>query len=192
VVNEPLNDDGTLRATVWEQALGPNYIARALKWAHDADPQARLYINDYNIEGSGPKADAMLALVQSLKANDVPINGVGFESHLALQSGFPANMQQNLARFAAVPVEIAISQADVRMILPATPTLLAQQASFFGQLMQDCLSLPQCKSFTLWEYTDKYSWVPGFFTGQGEATPWDQNLQPKPAVNALSSALLDH
>jgi endo-1,4-beta-xylanase len=189
VVTEPFNDDGTLRATIWEQALGPDYIAQVLVWAHEADPQANLYINDFNIEFAGPKADAMLALVKSLKANQVPINGVGFESHLGLQFGFPTNMQQNLARFAAVPVDIAISEADVRMILPATPDLLAQQASFFAQLMQGCLSLPQCRSFTLWEYTDKYSWVPGFFKGQGAATPWDENLQPKPAFTSLINAL---
>jgi endo-1,4-beta-xylanase len=189
VVTEPFNEDGTLRATIWEQALGPDYIAQVLVWAHDADPQANLYINDYNIEFAGPKADAMLALVKSLKANQVPINGVGFESHFGLQFGFPTNMRQNLGRFAAVPVNIAISEADVRMILPATPDLLAQQASFFAQMMQDCLSLPQCRSFTLWEYTDKYSWVPGFFKGQGAATPWDENLQPKPAFTSLINAL---
>jgi GH35 family endo-1,4-beta-xylanase len=51
-------------------------------WAHEADPDAQLYINDYNLEGIGPKADAMLGLVKGLKANHVPINGVGFESHL--------------------------------------------------------------------------------------------------------------
>jgi endo-1,4-beta-xylanase len=87
---------------------------------------------------------------------------------------------------------IAITEADVRVILPATPALLAQQASIFGQLMQDCLSLRQCKSFTLWEYADKYSWVPGFFKGQGAATPFDESLQPEPAFTALSTTLLNH
>jgi len=192
VVTEPLNEDGTLRSTIWSNALGPGYIAQALKWAHEADPHAKLYINDFNIEGTGPKSDAMLALVKSLKANHVPIDGVGFESHLALQFGFPVNMQQNLARFAAVPVKIAISEADVRMILPATPDALAQQANVFSELMQACLSVQQCKSFTVWEYTDKYSWVPGFFTGQGAATLYDQNLVPKPAFAAVTDTLVNH
>lgn len=51
VVNEPFNEDGTLRSTIWEQALGPNYIADVLTWAHKADPQTKLFLNDYNIEG---------------------------------------------------------------------------------------------------------------------------------------------
>jgi len=189
VVNEPLNEDGTLRATIWLQQLGPGYIAQALRWAHEADPKPKLYINDFNIEGAGAKSDAMLALVKNLKADGVPINGVGFEAHLGLQFSFPTDMQQNLARFGALHVQVAITEADVRMILPATPELLAAQASYFVDLLQACRSVRQCKSFTLWEYTDRWSWVPGFFTGQGAATPFDENLQPKPAYFALSNAL---
>src|SRR5258707_2196655 len=52
----------SLRSTIWEQALGPNYFADALRWTHEADPHAKLFLNDYNIEGAGPKSDAMYAL----------------------------------------------------------------------------------------------------------------------------------
>jgi len=190
VVNEPLNEDGTLRANFWLNELGPGYIAQALRWAHEADRRPKLYINDFNIEFTGAKSDAMLALVKNLKADGVPINGAGFEAHLALQFPFPTDMQQNLARFGALHIQVAITEADVRMILPASPEKLAAQASYFDDLLQACLGVRQCKSFTLWEYTDRYSWVPGFFTGQGAATPFDENLQPKPAYFALSNALL--
>jgi endo-1,4-beta-xylanase len=61
VVNEALNEDGTLRPTIWLNALGPGYIADAFRWAHQADPHARLYYNDYNLESIGPKSDAALA-----------------------------------------------------------------------------------------------------------------------------------
>lgn len=191
VVNEPFNEDGTLRSTIWSNALGPNYIAQALWWTHLADPHAKLFLNDFNIEGLGAKSDAMYALVKSLKAQHVPIDGVGFETHLGLQFGLPANIQQNMQRFAALGLEISITEMDVRMILPATPDLLAQQASVYAQLMQDCISVPRCVDFTVWEYTDKYSWVPGFFTGQGSADIYDENFNPKPAYFSLIDAL-DH
>ena len=189
VVNEPFNDDGTMRATIWYNALGPGYIADALRWAHEADPHARLCLNDYNIEGIGAKSNAMYTLVQSLKQQGVPIDCIGFETHLGLQYGLPSNIQGNLQRFADLGLDVSITEMDVRMILPATPALLAQQASVYAQLMQDCLAVSRCVDFTVWEYTDKYSWVPGFFKGQGSATIYDENLQPKPAYQALLSTL---
>ena len=64
VVNEAFNEDGTLRDTIWLRQLGPGYIAKAFRWAHQADPHAKLYYNDYNLESIGPKSDAALALVQ--------------------------------------------------------------------------------------------------------------------------------
>lgn len=188
VVNEPFNEDGTLRATMWEQALGPNYIADALRWAHEADPHAKLFLNDFNIEGIGPKSDAMYALVKSLIAQHVPIDGVGFETHLGLQFGLPA-MQPNLQRFADLGLDVDITEMDVRMILPVTPALLAEQASWYSQVMQACIAVRRCVDFTVWEFTDKYSWVPGFFTGQGAADIYDENLNPKPAYTALLDTL---
>lgn len=188
VVNEPFNEDGTLRATIWEQALGPNYFADVLRWAHEADPHAKLFLNDYNIEWIGPKSDAMYALVKSLKEQHVPIDGVGFETHLGLQYGLPG-MQDNLQRFADLGLDVSITEMDVRMILPATPDLLATQASWYAQVMQACIAVRRCVDFTVWEYTDKYSWIPGFFTGQGAADIYDENLAPKPAYAALIDAL---
>jgi endo-1,4-beta-xylanase len=188
VVNEPFNGDGTLRSTIWEQALGPNYIADVLKWTHQADPEAKLYINDFNIEFPNSKSDGMYALVKSLLGEDVPIDGVGFETHLGLQFGLPP-MQQNLQRFADLGLEVSITEMDVRMILPATPALLAEQASWYNQVLQECIAVRSCVDLTVWEYTDKYSWVPGFFKGQGAADIYDQNLQPKPAYFSLLNAL---
>src|SRR5438067_3680567 len=77
VVNEPFNEDGTLRQDVFYQAMGSGYIADALRTAHAADPNARLYLNDYNIEGTSAKSDGMYNLVKSLLAQGVPVNGVG-------------------------------------------------------------------------------------------------------------------
>src|SRR5262249_56673758 len=109
-------------------------------------------------------------------------------THLALQFPLPS-MQQNLQRFADLGLEVSITEMDVRMILPATPALLAEQASWYAQVLQECIAVPSCVDFTVWEYTDKYSWVPGFFTGQGAADIYDENFVPKPAYGALIQAL---
>jgi endo-1,4-beta-xylanase len=189
VVNEAFNEDGTYRQTLWYNTLGPGYIADALRWAHEADPHAKLYVNDYNIEGIGPKSDAYYNLVKSLKAQHVPIDGVGVQGHLALQFGFPANVQENLQRFADLGVDTAVTELDIRMLLPSDDTKLATQATWYGDVTKACLAVRRCVGITIWDYTDKYSWIPGFFTGEGAATPYDENLQPKPAYFAIRDAL---
>jgi endo-1,4-beta-xylanase len=189
VVNEAFNEDGTLRDTIWLRALGPDYIAKAFIWAHKADPHARLYYNDYNLESIGPKSDAALALVKQLKARHVPIDGVGFQGHLGIQYPYPDTFGDNLQRFAAAGFDVAITEADVRMVLPVTPEKLATQATYFGDMMRSCVAVRRCVTFTLWGFTDKYSWVPGFFAGEGAATPLDEAFQAKPAYFALRDAL---
>jgi endo-1,4-beta-xylanase len=189
VVNEAFNEDGTLRQTIWLNALGPGYIADAFRWAHQADPHAKLYYNDFNLESIGPKSDAALALVKQLQAQHVPIDGVGFQGHLSIEFPYPDTFGANLQRFAAAGVDVAITEGDVRMVLPVTPEKLATQATYFGNMMRGCVAVRRCVSFTLWGFTDKYSWVPGFFAGEGAATPLDESFQPKPAYFALRDAL---
>ena len=81
VVNEPFADDGEWRKSIWWDAMGPDYVAIALKAARAADPDAKLYVNDYNVETEGPKMRALYDLVASLKAAGAPIDGVGLQSH---------------------------------------------------------------------------------------------------------------
>ncbi|GAA2395641.1 endo-1,4-beta-xylanase [Dactylosporangium salmoneum] len=190
VVNEPFNDDGTLRTSPFSTAMGVGYIADALRTARAADPDAKLYINDYNTDGLGAKSDAMYNLVKSLQAQGVPIDGVGFQGHLAIQYGFPSQMQQNLQRFADLGVDVAITELDVRMVLPRDATKDATQATYYSNVVKACVAVTRCVGVTIWDYTDKYSWVPNTFSGQGAALPWDENLAKKPtAYNAIVSAL---
>nr|BFE61924.1 hypothetical protein GCM10020063_064500 [Dactylosporangium thailandense] len=191
VVNEPFNDDGTFRSTSpFYTAMGSDYIADAFRTARAADPDAKLYINDYNTDGQGAKADAMYNLVKTLKAQGVPIDGVGFQAHLAIQYGFPTNMQANLQRFADLGVDVAITELDVRMVLPRDATKDATQATYYNNVVKACVAVTRCVGITIWDYTDKYSWVPSTFSGQGAALPWDENLAKKPtAYNAIVTGL---
>jgi endo-1,4-beta-xylanase len=192
VVNEAFNEDGTLRDTIWFDALGPGYIAKAFRWAHEADPHAKLYYNDYNLESIGPKSDAALALVQDLKRHDVPIDGVGFQGHLDTQYPYPDTFGDNLKRFAAAGVDVAITEADVRFFLPVTDEKLATQATYFAGMMKSCIAVRRCVSFTEWGLDDGHSWVPGFFTGEGAATLFAESYQPKPAYFAIRDLLARH
>ncbi len=189
VLNEAWGDDAQLRPTIFLNALGPGYIADVFRWAHQADPTAKLYYNDYNIEGINAKSDAVYNMVKDLRRQGVPIHGVGVQGHLGVQFGFPGDVAQNLSRFAALGLETAVTEADVRMILPPDNAKIQAQAQGFNVLLQGCLLAPRCVTFTLWGFTDKYNWVPGVFAGQGAATPLDENFGQKPAWSALKNTL---
>jgi endo-1,4-beta-xylanase len=189
VVNEIFNDDGTWRDSIWLRNLGPGYVADAFRWAHQADPKAKLFLNDYNNEGLSAKSDAYYALVKQLKAQGVPVQGYGIQGHLAVQYGVPGDVLANLRRFEKLGLQTAFTEVDVRMPLPADPIKVQAQAQGFTALLQACLLADKCVSYTLWGFTDRYSWVPGVFAGEGSATPYDENLNPKPAYAALRDTL---
>ncbi|MEV7404117.1 endo-1,4-beta-xylanase [Streptomyces sp. NPDC091267] len=189
VVNEPFNEDGTFRTSPFYAAMGSDYIATALRAAHAADPDARLYLNDYNIEGLGAKSDAMYALVSELLDEGVPLDGVGMQAHLAVQYGFPYEMRANMQRFADLGLDVAVTELDVRVQLPADAAEVATQSTYYRRVVEDCLAVERCVGITVWDYTDKYSWVPGTFPGEGAAGLYDENLQPKPAYDAVRTAL---
>ncbi len=189
VVNEIFNDDGTWRDSIWLRNLGPGYVADAFRWAHQADPKVKLFLNDYNNEGVNAKSDAYYQLVKQLKAQGVPVHGYGVQGHLAVQYGVPADTLTNLRRFSKLGLQTAFTEVDVRMPLPADPIKVQAQAQGFTALLQACLLADRCVSYTLWGFTDRYSWVPGVFDGEGSATPYDENLSPKPAYAALRDTL---
>ncbi|KAG9224612.1 hypothetical protein CCMSSC00406_0002237 [Pleurotus cornucopiae] len=184
VINECLNDDGTFRQSVFFDTLNTSFIATALRAARAADPQAKLYINDFNIEGQGPKSTAMVNLVKSLQAQKVPIDGIGIQAHL-LVGGVPPTLLANLKQFTALGVEVAITELDVRMTLPVTAALLAQQRRDYQTVISACQAVKGCIGVTVWDFSDKFSWVPGAFTGQGAACPWDENMVRKPAIDGI-------
>ncbi len=185
VVNEALDEDGTLRRTLWLTHLGPGYIADAFRWAHRADPSAKLYLNDYNVEWNAPKIEGTLNLIKELQAQRVPIHGMGFQGHLGIQYDYPGDWANVMRRFAALRLEIAVTELDVRMVLPVTPEKLATQAEYYSRALTDCLSVRACREFTVWGFTDRHSWVPGWFDGEGSACLLDENLAPKPAYDRL-------
>jgi endo-1,4-beta-xylanase len=190
VVNEPFEENGSFRQDVFYRAFGGGvqYIADALRTARAADPAAKLYVNDYNVEGLGSKSDGMYNMAKQLLAQGAPLDGVGFESHFIVGQ-VPSSLQANMQRFADLGLDVAITELDDRMTTPASSQNLQQQATDDANIVKACMAIAHCPGITQWNVSDAGSWIPGTFPGYGAATLFDSNYQPKPAYNAVLNAL---
>jgi endo-1,4-beta-xylanase len=197
VVNEAFNDDGTMRHTIWYDqpgigaGSGTKYIEQALRWAHEADPNAKLFYNDYDAEEMNKKSDAIYAMAEDFKKRGVPLDGIGFQTHITLKFDDPAKLvsyARNLERFAKLGLELHITELDIRLADSSTSSLAAQ-ARLYGEITSLCVQQPQCKVLQTWGFTDKHSWIPGFFKGYGWALLWDDRYQKKPAYEVVHDAL---
>ena len=198
VVNEAFNDDGSMRSTVWFDApgiglKGTGYIEQALRWAHAADPKALLFYNDYSAEWVNPKSDAIYKMVQDFKSRGVPLDGIGLQMHLTADAPPLPGMEANIKRITDLGLQVQITELDVRLPLdtggkPAEGAL-ATQAQIYRDIVALCLKYPKCTAIQTWGFTDKYSWVPGSFRGTGAALEFDAAYQPKPAYDAIQTAL---
>jgi endo-1,4-beta-xylanase len=197
VANEIFQENGQLRTqdNIWIRELGPGIIADAFRWAHEADPSAELFLNDYNVDGVNAKSDAYHALARDLLAQGVPLHGFSTQAHLSLQYGFPGDLEDNLRRFDALGLATAITELDVRMRPEngdrPSEAQLARQAEYYQRALQACLNVEGCGSFTIWGFTDKYSWVPHTFEGEGHATVMTDGFERKPAFHTLLDTLAE-
>lgn len=132
----------------------------------------------------------MVKLVKNLQSQGVLIHGIGFESHLKLNGFSASDLQTNMERFTALGLEVAITELDIRIQLPASDSDLAQQKIAYTNVVGACMKVSGCVGVTIWDYTDKvrskaysvlhdlivlqYSWIPSTFSGYGAACPWDE------------------
>ena len=181
VVNEALEADGTMRNSVWFEAMGEEYIDMAFRRTRALDPDAVLLYNEFDVSFDGPKSDGMFALMQRLIADDVPIDGVGFQMHFTTSFDRFDEVAANLQRFADLGLDVYITELDVAMEPGATTD---QQAAVFADAVSICLAQPACQAAQIWGFTDRYSWL-----GDREALVLDRNYQAKPAYRALQNVL---
>lgn len=198
VVNEAFNDDGPMRSTVWFDApgiglKGTGYIEQALRWAHAADPQALLFYNDYSAEWVNPKSDAIYKMAQDFKSRGVPLDGIGLQMHLTVNTQPLSGMEANIKRITDLGLQVQITELDVRLPIDTggkpADAAPATQAQIYRDIVALCLKYPRCTAIQTWGFTDKYSWVPGSFRGTGAALEFDAAYQPKPAYDAIQTAL---
>ena len=184
VVNEAFEDDGTYRNSTWFQAMGPDYIDIAFRQARQSAPNARLLYNEYDVSWYGPKFDSMYSMLQSLKDNGTPINGVGFQMHVFASFDQYDEVIANFEKVANLDLDIYITELDVSISDGATEQ---QQAEVYRRIMDICLEQERCKGFQIWGFTDMYSW-------RREYNPLilDEAYQPKPAYWALQQRLTEN
>jgi endo-1,4-beta-xylanase len=192
VVNEAIADDGLYRDNLWHRKMGRRYIDIAFHAAHEADPNALLFYNDYGIERTSQHAEATSELIADLLQRDVPVHGIGLQMHLDI-----ADVDQTrellpaMERLADLGLRVHVTELDVRMKLNGAPTpeQLAVQAEVYRRVLAACLDSPRCDSLGLWGFMDRHSWIPHFYKGKGAALIFDEEYRKKPSYHAMAVEL---
>ena len=212
VVNEAVNDDGTLRQSLWLKIIGEDFIAKAFEYAHEADPNAELYYNDYSLEIPAKRKGA-IELIKSLQAKKIPIKAVGLQGHDNLT--FPSLDEQDktITEFANLGIKVNITELDVSVLpdpegfngaevtmnfetqeklnpykngLPdeMQKKLANRYAELFGIFLKHHKDISR---ITFWNVTDKESWLNNFPVRGRTNYPllFDRDGKTKPAFDAV-------
>jgi endo-1,4-beta-xylanase len=212
VVNEALKEDGTLRDSLWLKIIGEDYIAKAFEFAHEADPQAELYYNDYSLENE-PKRRGAIKLIKNLQTKGIPIKAVGLQGHNNLT--FPTLEQQDktISEFAELGIKVNITELDVSVLpdpegfsgaevtlnfemkeklnpyqkgLPdeMQKKLADRYAALFRIFLKHHQSIDR---ITFWNVTDGDSWLNHFPVRERTNYPllFDRQGMPKPAFESV-------
>ncbi|MEV8100770.1 endo-1,4-beta-xylanase, partial [Kitasatospora sp. NPDC085879] len=176
VVNEAFADGGSgqHRSSVFQNVLGNGFIEEAFRTARNTDPSAKLCYNDYNIENwTDAKTQGVYNMVKDFKSRGVPIDCVGLQSHFGA-GGPPASFQTTLSNFAALGVDVQITELDIAQA----------STTAYTNAVQNCLNVARCTGITVWGIRDSDSWR----TGENPLL-FDNNGNKKPAYNAVLTAL---
>ena len=206
VVNEVLDTKGggMRTSSPFYQKMGTDYIGLAFRTARRADPDVKLFINDFGTERDTAKLNALLALVDSLRREDVPIDGIGFQWHQ--QMGDDTNtVRQTLRKAAATGLLIHVSELDLifnthndeagggtEHVQAVTPAMLEDQAERFeslARLYREEVPAAQQYGITFWDFTDRDTWIKGFFDMGDWPTVFDEELARKPGYYGFRRGL---
>jgi len=199
VVNEALAPDGSLANNIFLRKIGPCYIEKAFRYAHEADPSAILIYNDNKVEGGvdGPnpqKAEGYYKLLQSLVKNKVPIHAAGMQSHFNAggvgvnRVPSPFAVKQQIHRIGNLGLKVHFSEMDVRVSqLPLNLQNLAQR-QIYHDIIAAALTEPAFDGVWLWGFTDRHTWVKNFYYDDSPLV-LDEMYQKKEAYIGLLDAL---
>jgi endo-1,4-beta-xylanase len=194
-IHEPRTSNNPARSQREARSSQPySYIELCFRWAHRADPDALLFYNDAEAETINPKSDAIYAMVRDFRQRGVPIDGIGFQMHVANLHADVASISANIKRFTALGVQVHITEMDIAVPVDsngdARPQDLQLQADIYRQIAAACLSHSGCTAIQTWGFTDKYSWIGSHSKHtQGAALLFDGKYQAKPAYDALRRTL---
>jgi len=213
VVNEALNEDGTMRQSTWMKIIGDDYVARAFEYAHEADPKAELYYNDYSLENE-PKRKGAVELVKKLKAQGLTVTAIGTQHHDNMNWPSVELIDATIAAFKALGTKVCVTELDVDVLprrgqsadvsatqqgsanlnpytegLPeAVQQALAKRyGEIFGVFMKHRDAITRV---TFWGVTDRFSWLNNFPVRGRTNYPllFDRDAKAKPAFEAVMKA----
>lgn len=196
VVNEAFNEDGTLRNSIWLQKIGSSYIEKAFRYAHEADPNALLFYNDYGLEYNPTKRNATIKLLNNLKARGVKVDGIGLQTHVSTQYPQASQIASALHDVAKNGYKIHISEIDIS-INPQNQEIkdidnqFQKQAYVLAEIVSHYKQLPPHLQYgiTFWGLSDANSWIRSFYNREDYPLLFDDNYQPKPMYCKLKEAL---
>jgi endo-1,4-beta-xylanase len=203
VVNEAIDEDGSMRKSPWQAGIGDDYVARAFEFAHEADPGAELYYNDYNLEKPAKRA-GVLKLVKDLQARGLRIDGIGDQAHWRLETPAIGEIEEALADLRGTGLKVMYSELDINLLPPAArdadPALANPYANGLPDDVQQALAKRYADIFgvvvrhrdsvsrvTFWGLSDADSWL-----NRGRMNYpllWDRQRLPKPAFQAVVEVL---
>ncbi|HLX95905.1 MAG TPA: endo-1,4-beta-xylanase [Verrucomicrobiae bacterium] len=208
VVNEALNEDGTLRPSPWEKIIGPDYIEKAFQYAHEADPNAILRYNDFSLEKT-PKRNGAIALIKKLQAEGIPVTAIGLQDHD--QMDWPTVEQEDatISAFAALGLKVMVTELDVNVLGGKQTAEITEMANQGGSniytnglppVVQQQLAERYADLFrvfvkhhndislvTFWGVTDGDSWL-NMRGRVNHPLLFDRAGNPKPAFDAVIQA----
>lgn len=194
VVNECLDDDQSIVRTnpdgyllrqqsVFTSVCGEEFIDSAFVWAHRADPNVKLFLNDYDNEIMGSaKAQAFYNLVRRLQKSGIPIDGVGLQCHFDAGKVDHKAMAKNIERYKELNLECIVTELDLG-VDNLKETSLQRQARDYHAILDNALTHPNCKSVMVWGVSDEMSWR------SSNPLMWNSSLTAKPAYYAAKDAL---
>lgn len=200
VVNEVISDkaDEYFRNSDFYKICGEEFVAKAFQWAHEADPDALLFYNDYN-EISPVKREKIIRMVKDLQAKGVPIHGIGLQAHWAVNEPSRDQLDKTLHDFAAIGLKLHITELDIsvypkehnardRKPEDYDTTFNAEMEVKQMEVYKMCFDLFRkykhaISSVTFWNISDRHSWLDNFPVRGRKDYPllFDKTLQPKKA-----------
>lgn len=203
VVNEAIDEDGSMRKSPWFNAIGEDYVAMAFEFAREADPGAELYYNDFNLEKPAKRA-GVIRLVKDLQARGVRIHGIGNQGHWRLETPGISEIEEALVDLRTTGLKVMYTEVDINLLPQAgrgaDPAVANPYASGLPDDKQQALARRYAEIFgvfvkhrdavsrvTFWGLSDADSWL-----NRGRMNYpllWDRQRQPKPAFQAVVEVL---
>ncbi|MCP4437625.1 MAG: endo-1,4-beta-xylanase [Aureispira sp.] len=196
VVNEAFEDNGELRNTIWRQKIGDSYIEKAFVYAHESDPDAVLFYNDYNIASKKAKRQAILELFNSLRQKGVPIHGIGMQMHISIDYPKNKKIENALTELSDDGYKIHFSEIDISVnpngkdIEPSTE-LYDCQADKLTAITKLYKEIPSEYQYgmTFWGVSDQNTWIRTFFGREDYPLLFDDDYNTKPVYCKFKETL---